>query len=160
MRLALVFIFVSDRGVFEICGLDLRDGREIVLIDDLALSHRAPDTFVLDLVQLKIIREAYAREVVPHIAKITADHHVGTVFWLSTDAEDFLVKVIDLLDLPIVDLLLVDHPSLKIFDGPNFKDSLREYLPDSGDLLEGIKELNQLSVCHLSDLNRILLVLL
>ena len=74
--------------------------------------------------------------MVPHITKITADHHTVSILRLSANTEHLLVNNLDLLKLALIDLLLVQHPPLKVLNGPYLKNGLSEYFPNSGYLFE------------------------
>lgn len=86
-----------------------------------ALSDRTTDTLVLDFFKLQIYREPDTSIVVPHVAKITAEHQ-RSVLWLSADAEQLLLRI---LDLEIVQM----ENFLHLLDWPDFKDGLGKRLP-------------------------------
>lgn len=86
-----------------------------------AFSNRAADALVLDFFELKIHWQADAGIVVPHLAKVTAEHQ-RSILGLSANAEKLLVMILD--------LKLVEMENLfDVLNRPNFEDGLGKSFP-------------------------------
>jgi hypothetical protein len=142
-NLRLVFLhFIWNRRIFEVLALNLSIWGEVFLVNHLTFSKCTPDAFIFNFLKFKIIGKANTCLMIPHITKITTNHHIRSIFWLPADTKQVFIFINNVFDFSSIDQILLKHPALEVFDWSDLQYSLSEYFPNGGNFFQRVQKLN------------------